>query len=72
MARVLVLMDESGPQPVSTGDFIRLGEDGELVIKGKTARGIVAPWLKNYSGSDVYSAFNGWSNGYLSLREQGT
>lgn len=70
MVRVLELFDESGPSPVSTGSTAELESGGKVVYKGSGVQSIIGRWLRDHSATDVFDTFDGWSNGYASLKER--
>lgn len=66
----LELVDMTGDQPEPTGDSATL-VGSRIVYIGNGVRNLFAPWLRDNSPADVFRDMNGWSNGYVSLREKG-
>jgi hypothetical protein len=70
MTRVLELFDETGDEPVASGDTATL-DNGKVTYHGDGVKGIIAKWLVDHPAEEVFNKLDGWSNGYASLQERG-
>jgi hypothetical protein len=70
MTRVLELLDETGEDPVPTGDTATIDPTGRVTYKGDGVRNIISKWLSSRSPDEVFDNMRGWSNGYVSLQER--
>lgn len=70
MARVLELFDETQDPAVPTGDTATLASTGKVTYQGKGVRNIIQKWLAVHPPNVVFRNVDGWSNGYVSLREK--
>jgi hypothetical protein len=70
MAQTLVLLDVTARLPKETGDSATLSDDGKVTYEGKGVENIIGRWLKVDPAEKVFNDFNGWSNGYASLKRR--
>lgn len=70
MARVLELIDLGEDEDVTVGDTATLDQNGKVTYKGTGVQNIIAKFLVNHDGDEVFDKMNGWSNGYIALRER--
>lgn len=70
MARVLELVDMTEDPSVVMGDTATLEDTGKVTYQGDGVREIIAKFLVDNSGEDVFNKMADWSNGYVQLRER--